>query len=98
MNDRRIECPAPGGETMTPEFRVERTDGSSAPGEKHDGCEYFILDVTHDPHALPALEAYAASCERDYPLLARDLRLMRDAKAIAAIRGVFDGDPRGERR
>lgn len=27
-------------------FKVERTDGSSAPGEKHDACEYFVLDLT----------------------------------------------------
>lgn len=54
-------------------FHVERTDGKSAPGQKHDGCEYFVLDITHDPHALPALAAYAASCRADYPLLASDL-------------------------
>ena len=61
-------------------FNVTRTDGSSAPGGKHAGCEYFVLDVTHDPHAIPALRAYADSCEADYPLLARDLRrLIGDA-------------------
>lgn len=54
-------------------FRVERVDGKSAPGEKHDGCEYFVLDLTHDPHAAPALRAYAASCREDYPILAVDL-------------------------
>ena len=56
-------------------FTVTRTDGKSEPGEKHDGCDYFVLDLTHDPHAIPALVAYAASCETDYPLLARDLIL-----------------------
>jgi hypothetical protein len=55
-------------------FYVERNDGSSAEGEKHDGCEYFVLDLDHDKHALAALEAYAASCEKEYPLLATDLR------------------------
>lgn len=54
-------------------FRVERTDGRSAEGEKHDGCEYFVLGLDHDPHALAALHAYAVSCWRDYPLLAADL-------------------------
>lgn len=53
---------------------ITRADGQSAPGEKHDGCEYFVLDITHDPHALPALHAYALSCESDYPALAADLR------------------------
>lgn len=55
-------------------FTVERTDGKSAAGEKHDACEYFVLDLTHDPFAGPALEAYATACESEYPLLARDLR------------------------
>lgn len=26
-------------------FHVERTDGRSAQGEKHHGCQYFVLDV-----------------------------------------------------
>jgi len=62
-------------------FRVERTDGTSAVGQKHDGCEYFVLDLDHDPHALPALKAYAESCRASYPALARDLdsgRILRD--------------------
>lgn len=55
-------------------FYIERTDGKSDPGEKHDACEYFVLDLDHDKHAVAALEAYAASCEAEYPLLAKDLR------------------------
>lgn len=55
-------------------FRIDRVDGSSDIGEKHYGCEYFVLDLTHDKHALPALSAYASSCEAEYPLLAEDLR------------------------
>lgn len=54
-------------------FKVERTDGKSAVGEKHFGCDYWVLDLTHDDFALPALEAYAAACERTYPLLYADL-------------------------
>jgi len=54
-------------------FHIERMDGSSEPGGKHEDCEYFVLDLTHDPHALPALKAYADSCRVDYPLLAADL-------------------------
>ena len=66
-------------------FNIERTDGRSAPGEKHDGCEYFVLDLTHDPHALVALRAYEQSCKRDFPALAYDLasiRLKRMGEAI----------------
>jgi hypothetical protein len=55
-------------------FRIERTDGSSATGCKHHGCDYFVLDVTHDKCAPPALAAYAAAVERTHPLLAADMR------------------------
>lgn len=55
-------------------FEVRRTDGSSEPGGKHEFCEYFVLDLTHDPHALPALKAYEASCRETHPRLAHDLR------------------------
>jgi len=56
-------------------FHVERVDGTSGQGKKHYGCEYFVLDLTHDPYAKAAILAYAGSCESIYPLLARDLRL-----------------------
>lgn len=55
-------------------FDVRRTDGSDGPGGKHEGCEYFVLDVNHDPHALAALAAYAKACEVTHPQLAADLR------------------------
>lgn len=41
---------------------------------KHYGCEYFVLDLAHDKFAAPALEAYADACEKEYPLLAADIR------------------------
>lgn len=63
-------------------FRVERTDGQSAPGQKHFGCEYFVLDCQHDPHARAALLAYAESCEAKYPLLARDARRMANRERV----------------
>lgn len=43
-------------------FLVKRTDGSSEPGCKHYLCRYFVLDLTHDLHAIPAILAYARSC------------------------------------
>lgn len=55
-------------------FTVTRNDGKSALGEKHHGCEYFVLDASCDPHAIRALMAYADSCKGDYPLLAADVR------------------------
>lgn len=54
-------------------YSVARVDGSSEPGRKHEKCFVFVLDLNHDPHAIPALKAYADSCRSDYPLLADDL-------------------------
>ena len=54
-------------------YHVSRVDGRDAPGEKHDDCFYFVLDVTHDPHSLAALRAYANSCRLEYPKLAAEL-------------------------
>ncbi len=55
---------------------VERVDGRSAPGERHHNCKYFVLDLDHDPFALPAIRAYADACLKDYPGLAIDLRAL----------------------
>lgn len=75
-------------------FVVRRTDGRDQPGEKHDGCEYFVLDLSHDPHAYRALMAYAASCSEEYPLLAGDLRakamLMREDGVSPATPSLED--------
>lgn len=62
-------------------FKVERRDGSSGPGGKHEYCTFFVLDLHHDRFAAPALEAYANACEGEFPVLAADLRGM-----IAGIR------------
>jgi hypothetical protein len=51
-------------------FNVERADGSA----KHNDCDYFVLDLTHDPFSLVALGAYADACEGEYPVLSADLR------------------------
>jgi hypothetical protein len=54
-------------------YKVERTDGSSAPGGKHDRCAFFVLDLEHDPFAIHALKAYARACRKSHPDLARDI-------------------------
>lgn len=61
-------------------FNVERSDGSSKPGGKHEFCDYFVLDWTHDPFSIPAARAYADACEKIYPELAAELRV-RASKA-----------------
>ena len=43
------------------------------PPPKHENCEFFVLDLVHDPFAAPALRAYAKACAVDYPILAREL-------------------------
>lgn len=55
-------------------FNVSRTDGSDQLGRKHDSCDYFVLDITHDVYAANALAAYADACEADYPKMAQDIR------------------------
>lgn len=56
-------------------YAVMRMDREDRPGYKHDNCQLFVLDITHDPHARVAARAYADSAERDgYGKLATDLR------------------------
>lgn len=57
-------------------FVVSRTDREDGEGRRHYNCEYFVLDVDHDPHAKAAIKAYAESCRKDFPLLAQDLDSM----------------------
>jgi len=54
-------------------FEVRRVDGKDALGEKHHNCVYFVLDLSHDPFAIPAMHAYAAACEKTHPALAHDI-------------------------
>lgn len=51
-------------------YYVERLNDDSG---KHDDCRYFVLDLNHDRHAIPALKAYIDSCRDDYHDLAQDL-------------------------
>lgn len=84
MSDRnrgllRNEAGNPG------KFIVRRTDGRDAPGEKHDGCQYFVLDLTHDPHARVAAGAYASSARADgFEALARELEALIEQEARRA--------------
>lgn len=43
------------------------------PDGKHAECEYFVLDLTHDKFAGPALRSYAVACAEEFPALAADL-------------------------
>lgn len=68
-------------------YKVERIDGSSGPGGKHENCLYFVLDLNHDPYALFALSAYAKACEEEFPNLAADL-----ANWVMGAKRDFEGD------
>lgn len=72
-------------------FEIARTDGQSTIGQKHFNCEYFVLDLTHDEHAIPALEAYAKSAmTAGYKLLAKDLmKRVASMKAAQRLRGSY---------
>lgn len=86
-------------------FDIQRDDGQDLPGGKHYGCEYFVLDLTHDPYALPALAAYAEACSGTHPYLAKDLQekwklpksdgsvLLKHAKNLSI---ALDNYPNGE--
>lgn len=56
-------------------FKVRRRDNKDVmPGDKHYGCDYFVLDLDHDELALPALATYARTARAEgYNLLADDL-------------------------
>jgi hypothetical protein len=80
-------------------FTVVRNDGTSAAGMKHDGCIYFVLDVTHDPFADEALRVYAQQCKREYPLLAEDITSLRMSKkpTTMSVATKCDGTHAGPR-
>ncbi len=66
-------------------WRAERTDGTSGPHGKHRFCDYFVLDLAHDPYALPALGAYAGACRTTHPKLAEDLlRMLKTLQPVDA--------------
>lgn len=68
-------------------FRVIREDREDRPGYRHHECRYFVLDMSHDPHAIPALRAYAKSARADgYAVLADDL----ENGAVALERFIAD--------
>ncbi|WP_186215998.1 hypothetical protein [Burkholderia gladioli] len=74
------QCPAcSGGTTHASDCAVHnepampRGPCDCAPGGKHHGCEYFVLDLQHDVHAGAALAAYARSCSTTHPALSADL-------------------------
>jgi hypothetical protein len=55
-------------------YHVSRVDGRDVrPGDKHYRCQYFVLDLTHDPIARFAAHTYAGAVASIKPELAEDL-------------------------
>lgn len=71
-------------------FIVRRVDGSDAPGGKHHGCRYFVLDLDHDAHAPAAMLAYSADCASTHPQLSREIAWLSVAWNWARSRGITD--------
>jgi len=59
-------------------YIVKRGDGRSEPGQRHYGCNYFVLDLTHDRFARKALLQYAEDCKVLFPELSKDLYRIAD--------------------
>jgi len=74
-------------------FYVARVDESDMPGGKHQGCDYFVLDLSHDPYAGPAIQAYIDACKDEYPLLAEDLRKKHLGEKRPAQGVATDAEP-----
>lgn len=54
-------------------YLVFRTDGRDREDEKHANCEYFVIDLTHDPFAQDVIQFYIHLCEHEYPEAANDI-------------------------
>jgi len=57
-------------------YYVERIDGRDLSGGDRTDSKYFVLDYVHDPYSIPALEAYAYACYKDFPNLSGEIRAL----------------------
>lgn len=57
-------------------YYVERIDERDRAGGDRADSKYFVLDYIHDPYSIPALEAYALACFKDYPNLSEEIRAL----------------------
>jgi hypothetical protein len=54
-------------------YYVERIDERDRTGGDRVDSKYFVLDYVHDPYSIPALEAYALACYKDFPNLSAEI-------------------------
>ncbi|MBN1628837.1 MAG: hypothetical protein JW990_03665 [Thermoleophilia bacterium] len=57
-------------------YYVDRIDERDRAGGDRVDSKYFVLDYVHDPYSIPALEAYALACYKDFPNLSEELRAL----------------------
>ncbi len=69
-------------------YEIKRVDGK--PGREN--CQYFVLDLCHDPYARQALEAYMKALPPDYALLKSDLSLLLDGAKFDHDTNTFNLD------
>lgn len=89
-------------------FNVERTDGSSAPGGKHENCFHWVLDTVHDPFSAPAIQGWAEAAGKEgYYTLAGELfkllltmpaQSLRVQQIVARVEAQTEDDPEFRRR
>lgn len=71
-NSEYVPPPRRGG--LYKKYHVRRADGMEGPGTKHNNCQYFVLDLSHDKYGITGALAYADACEAEFPILAQQLR------------------------
>lgn len=76
-------------------YRVYRTDGLDNAGGPRADDKYFVLNLTRDPHAKPAMAAYAASAKGTHPILSADMiREVMGGGAIDTLVALIEHGPR----
>lgn len=71
------------GRGLYRKYNVQRLNDSDG---KHAQCNYFVLDLDHDPYAKVALRAYAVSCRKKFPQLAEDLTQIANGNQMTACK------------
>lgn len=76
-------------------YRVYRTDGLDNVGGPRADDKYFVLNLTRDPHAKPAMAAYAASVNPTHAILSTDMiREVLGGGAIDTLVALIEFGPR----
>lgn len=67
--------------SITP-LKIGRVDGTT----DHAECEYFVLDLNHDPNAPAVLRAYATVCGKRNPKMSQDLMKLANAVTVHQLK------------